>query len=166
MSTPSGMITAFGGPLSKVPNDWVPCDGTTYDRTKPTYTALFNAIGDTWGGDGVNLFAVPDLQGQFLRGVSDNSTAGLDPEKDSRTSPRQDLHASGNQGNAVGSIQRCQIQNHNHSIGSPSGIDGPNGAGANFVLEPINRPSATQTNYAGGKETRPVNAYVYFIIKL
>ncbi|MDP9046888.1 MAG: phage tail protein, partial [Bacteroidota bacterium] len=112
---PSGSITAFAGPKNKIPKGWVVCDGTLFDRTKSAYAALFNAIGVSWGGDVGNKFAVPDLRGQFLRGVSDASE--IDPDKDSRSKSRTDLNSSGNGGNAVGSKEKDELKTHVHYLG-------------------------------------------------
>lgn len=169
---PSGTIIAFGGPKNKIPSGWVLCDGKLYDRTRTAYTNLFNAIGVSWGGDGGNKFAVPDLRGQFLRGVSDNSN--IDPDATSRNKSRPDLNSSGNGGNAVGSKQEDHIKSHTHdysdahfaefNCGSPPKILQGNLGDVDYDN---GRCSTTQTTAAtGGNESRPKNAYVYYIIKL
>jgi hypothetical protein len=43
------------------PAGWVACDGRLLDISH--YTALFEAIGTTYGGDGRTTFALPDLRG-------------------------------------------------------------------------------------------------------
>lgn len=159
---PSGTVVAFAGPSAKIPKGWVPCDGALYDRTNATYTALFNAIGTIWGGDGVNGFAVPDLRGLFLRGVADVATT--DPDKESRTPSREDLKASGNRGNQVGSKQADVFASHTHwytdrQEGAGNQADGGNDIG-------LDKRPRLQTEATGGNETRPKNAYVYYIIKL
>lgn len=54
-----GTILLF--PYSFTPTDSVPCDG----RLLPinAYQALFALIGNLYGGDGINNFAVPNLNG-------------------------------------------------------------------------------------------------------
>ena len=167
---PSGTIMAFGGPKNKIPAGWVVCDGKLFDRTNRTYTNLFNAIGVSWGGDGGNRFAVPDLRGQFLRGVTE--TSATDPDASNREKSRPDLNSSGNGGNAVGSKQTDDIKSHTHKyqdayfaevncgnqnlLGNQGDHDNDNGRCAN---EQTTSPS-------GGSESRPKNAYVYYIIKL
>ncbi|MDB5005397.1 MAG: Tail Collar domain protein [Mucilaginibacter sp.] len=162
---PIGAIVAFAGPKDKIPTNWIYCNGALLDRTLPQYAALFNAIGDTWGGDGANKFALPGLQGLFLRGVSDDS--GIDLEAGVRDKSRPDLNSSGNGGNAVGSKQPDQVASHNHAVNpahnfmdnsiGPNSVDG----GGNVNYGPM---QITTANY-GGSETRPKNAYVYYIIK-
>jgi len=169
---PSGTILAFGGPKNKIPAGWVVCDGKLFDRTNRTYTNLFNAIGVSWGGDGGNRFAVPDLRGQFLRGVTEGSTS--DPDAANRDKSRPDLNSSGNGGNAVGSKQKDEIKSHTHDYsdahfaeficGTP-----PRNLQGNFGdHDNDNGRCATNqiTAPAGGPESRPKNAYVYYIIKL
>jgi hypothetical protein len=159
---PTGSITAFAGSKNKVPRGWVICDGSLYDRTTKNYTRLFNAIGTTWGGDGTNKFAVPDLRGLFLRGVSDESQA--DPDRDERVASRQDLKSSGNRGNQVGSKQADQFASHRHNYSDrQEGVGNQADGGDDIGLDKITHPD---TEAAGGNETRPKNAYVYYIIKL
>lgn len=63
---PAGVITPFAG--SAAPSGWLMCDGQVVSRT--TYAALFNAIGTTYGaGDGTTTFKLPDLRGEFIRGL-------------------------------------------------------------------------------------------------
>jgi microcystin-dependent protein len=45
------------------PVDWAFCDGSLLAISD--YTALFNLIGTTYGGDGQNTFALPDLRGRM-----------------------------------------------------------------------------------------------------
>lgn len=167
---PSGTIIAFAGPKTKIPAGWVVCDGQLYDRTERAYVNLFDAIGVSWGGDGGNKFAVPDLRGLFLRGVTDNTD--VDPNATEREKSRPDLNSSGNGGNAVGSKQKDEIKQHTHIysdahyaevncgnqglFGNKGDSDGDNG-----------RCTTNQTtNPTGGAESRPKNAYVYYLIKL
>ena len=62
---PSGTIVAFAG--TSVPDGWLMCDGSPVSRS--AYPNLFTAIGATWGGDGVNTFKLPDLQGRTIVGT-------------------------------------------------------------------------------------------------
>lgn len=48
------------------PLDWHFCDGSLLPISQ--YDALFNLIGTTYGGDGVNTFALPDLRGRTAVG--------------------------------------------------------------------------------------------------
>jgi microcystin-dependent protein len=45
------------------PNGWAFCDGSLLSISE--YSTLFNLIGTTYGGDGQNTFALPDLSGRI-----------------------------------------------------------------------------------------------------
>ncbi|MBR0783846.1 phage tail protein [Bradyrhizobium iriomotense] len=61
MSSPFiGEIRMFGGNFA--PTGWVFCDGRLLPISEND--ALFNLIGTTYGGDGQETFAVPDLRGR------------------------------------------------------------------------------------------------------
>jgi len=81
---PGGMIIAFAGPLTKVPDGWLPCDGRALKSTD--FPTLFAQIGTTYGngssgmgaGGGTN-FNVPDLRYEFIRGL--DRGRGVDPNR-------------------------------------------------------------------------------------
>lgn len=56
-----GEIRMFAG--NYAPVDWAFCDGSLVQITQ--YDALFNLIGTTYGGDGIQTFALPDLRGRI-----------------------------------------------------------------------------------------------------
>ncbi|HUN43178.1 MAG TPA: tail fiber protein [Acetobacteraceae bacterium] len=56
-----GQIVAVG--FNFAPVDWHFCDGSLLAISQ--YSALYNLIGTTYGGDGVSTFALPDLRGRF-----------------------------------------------------------------------------------------------------
>ena len=159
-----GMIAPFG--MSSVPTGWLACDGSAVSRS--TYADLFTAIGTTWGaGDGSSTFALPDLEGAFLRGTGSNNTHNM---------------ADGNDfaGPSVGSFENDQMQNHKHSIySSISGATGTGSGAVNYAaaspgsfqhypysseMAESNHPSAEGTPRVGD-ETRPFNAGVKYCIK-
>ncbi|RTE86077.1 MULTISPECIES: phage tail protein [Gammaproteobacteria] len=61
-------------PYTIIPPDWLACDGSVYEQSK--YPSLFKVIGNKYGGTGSN-FAVPDLQGCALYGVSSPAEIGV-----------------------------------------------------------------------------------------
>jgi len=152
VAIPVGAIFPYSG--TSAPSGWLLCDGSAVSRT--TYSTLFSLLGITHGqGDGSTTFNVPDLEGRFLRGV-DNG-AGRDPDAASRTA----MNTGGNTGDNVGSIQSDELGEHRHLhqastkyFASGSNANGPGTDLAGYY-----------TAYAGGNETRPINAYVNFIIK-
>lgn len=171
-SQPAGTIMAYAGTkesLSKLPAmGWVVCDGSLYDGTTVKYQKLFAVIGTSWGGDGAKKFAVPDLRGLFLRGVSD--TTNIDPDAERRDKSRPDLNSSGNGKNAVGSKQPDVMNDHTHTY--PYGSwqkNGEKGSGIGYVG--VDKQNTWITNGINetdikSTENRPKNAYVYYIIKL
>lgn len=60
----AGQVLAFAG--AQIPEGWAICDGSMLAVS--TYPALFQAIGNSWGGDGRTSFALPDLRGKMLPG--------------------------------------------------------------------------------------------------
>lgn len=176
LNPPVGTIVAWVGQRSTIPPNWKMCNGEELDRNQ--FPLLFNAIGTVWGGTATNKFKLPDLQGYFLRGV-DGGT-GRDPDVTLRTStgtaPLND----------VGSTQPDAYRAHTHQINDPghrhdlpwnnflSAQEGEfersNGQGG----PPIPKTSTATTGIiilntgtpAPGNETRPKNAYVYWIIRV
>lgn len=74
---PIGTIIAFMG--TTAPQDYLACDGDTYDIADYPQLADFieTQFGSVnyFGGNGTTTFGVPDLQGEFLRGKGTNSHA-------------------------------------------------------------------------------------------
>ena len=178
---PVGTIVAWAGDLKSIPPDWRLCNGRSLNRGK--FRALFDAIGTSWGGDGSRRFNLPDLRGRFLRGV-DGGT-GRDPDAGNRKPSKPGGNSAG-----VGSVQNDSFQNHTHNdnghvhvVHSHPGADGifPDSAGVVFPHNPGDETEnsrsgranltgavrfGTESNLRAGEETRPINAYVYWIIKV
>lgn len=152
---PVGTVISFAG--SSAATGYLVCDGSSV--LVANYPDLYAAIGDAWGGDGGTNFNLPDLRGQFMRGVDNGS--GVDPDVAGRTA----LNAGGNTGDAVGSYQDHQFEDHTHSLNR--GEHHVNGA--NFSQSPNDHTYPTNTSLPTsgnhGSETRPKNAYVLFMIK-
>lgn len=177
--TPVGAILPWAGPTNTIPKNFKLCNGDRLDRTLKENQDLFDAIGTTWGGDGANSFYLPDLQGVFLRGVS--GASGRDPDADKRIAPMPSGPNPGNQGNAVGSFQPDAMQAHKHdvtfirdSICGSNRTHDVDGGGEKWNADPnlgtlsvaIGNPAeSTAGPVRHGAETRPKNAYVYWIIR-
>jgi microcystin-dependent protein len=152
--TPTGAILSYGG--TSAPSGFLLCDGTSY--LQAAYVNLFAVIGTAFGTADGTHFNVPDLRGQFLRGR--DGTAGRDPDKASRTA----MNTGGNTGNNVGSVQSSQFASHTHTMP----VEDNSAAPPPYVLPLVNTSTfgVTQaTSATGGNETRPINAYVNYIIK-
>ena len=172
---PVGTILPFAG--ATIPEGWLLCDGIAVRRD--LYADLFAVIGINWGyGDASATFNLPDLRGQFLRGVA-NGNAN-DPDRDSRIA----FLPGGNTGDNVGTYQLDAFQGHYHRI-EDSSNNVPLTAFA-FSTGSTDRVSFqdisnwdkdthfnARTIYGDGvngeprvtSETRPQNAYVNYIIK-
>lgn len=68
-----GEIRLFAGNFA--PDDWMFCDGSLLSLN--TYPELFSLFGTTYGGDGVNTFALPDMNGRIPVGAGQGQ--GLSP---------------------------------------------------------------------------------------
>jgi len=171
---PTGTVLAYAG--TSAPSGWLTCDGTAVSRS--TYAALYTAIGVAHGyGDNSTTFNLPDYRGRFVRGgdaMFGGSAASRDPDKAGRTA----ANTGGNTGNAVGSVQGDVMQGHYHSyqtryggsIGNDSyiaGLASPTSVSGTARAE-IYGPSNDGTTGAPrtSSETRPLNAYVNYIIKI
>lgn len=75
---PIGTIISYMG--TTAPQDYLICDGTTYNiadykQLSDFFAAQFGSA-NFFGGDGVTTFKVPDLRGEFLRGTGINRHSG------------------------------------------------------------------------------------------
>lgn len=157
-NTPPGVILAFGGITA--PAGWLMCDGSEYVRSD--YPRLWAAIGSAYGSANSLKFNVPDLRGQFLRGVTGQSTN--DPDASSRTA----MAAGGNVGNNVGSVQASALMQHTHSVaGQGNWSDGTQRDKFCFSADTGTAGTINTAASTGGSasETRPTNCYANFIIR-
>ena len=152
-SIAEGMIAPFA--MSTAPTGWLICDGSAVSRS--TYSALFTAIGTTWGaGDGSSTFNIPDFQGAFLRGTGANGTHNM-------------ANGSDFAGPSVGSFENDQVQqmNHRHAGATAAGA-GYNKFYGNGGVRHWVSASVQAESYGSprrGDETRPFNAGVNYCIK-
>jgi len=133
-----GVVSAFAG--SSPPEGYALCNGAAVSRT--TYAYLFGIIGTTYGsGDGSTTFNLPDLRGEFIRGL--DAGRGVDS------------------GRTLGSAQSDALKAHTHDVEtsnqSAAGTDSknPNTGGSSG--------NETTTSF-GSTETRPRNIAMNYII--
>ena len=186
-STPAGMVVAYAGPLSQVPDGWLPCDGRALKSTD--FPTLYDRIGTTYGngsagmgaGSGTN-FNTPDLRAEFIRGL--DRGRGVDAD---RTVGSFQNWATASPVNKI-LVTLQPVGNHSHSFtsinnlaaGSRIGVlDGAGNAGNRTVFLRFERGALifgnTSTDGAhthtvsisggGDAETRPVNTAVHYFIK-
>jgi len=159
---PIATIHAFAG--TSAPEGWAMCDGSEVSKTQ--YAALYAVIGDIYGTPvDSNNFVLPDLRGEFLRGLDDMGTAagarGKDTDGTARTVGQTQSHAFGSHAHGV--------SGRGTGEGGVSDILG--GSSADYGTNSTYSPSATYiyANYVsteGGTETRPANMAINYIIKL
>lgn len=157
-SLPTGAVQAFLRPAA--PSGWLKCGGQAVSRA--TYASLFAVLGVAYGaGDGSTTFNLPDLRGEFLRGLDDGR--GVDAAR------------------TLGSAQAQQVLAHKHmtSIGANAlgqfGQTTSNGrAGATVDNDNYWYHTNDGTNFDGtvnaagviGSENRPRNVAVLWCIKV
>ncbi len=188
-TVPVGSIIAFGGTKNTIPIGWFLCDGTPLSSTN--YPDLYAVIGTAWGtgsdGSGTN-FNLPDLRGLFLRGVTEG--VNRDPDASNRTTT---LKTGQNTGNSIGSFQDDAYQGHWHNTPGSADAIAMHVSSDKYLVPGSgnqNVPVRNSTDFAISRysylvresikdqdtpsygvpkttsETRPKNAYVYYIIKV
>ncbi len=165
---PSGSVFCMA--VVSIPTGYLECNGAAVSRT--TYSALFAIIGVNYGsGNGSSTFNVPDLRGEFVRGV--DRGRGVDS------------------GRQAASSQGSQNAQHNHSASSTSSVTDPGhkhnlnfnmgsiiSSGGAFGLKDsgnadrmftattgISVSTSTSIGNQGGGEARPRNVAMLYIIK-
>ena len=138
---PIGSLSAFAG--STAPNKWLICNGAAVSRA--TYSDLYAVVGDVYGnGDGSTTFNLPDLRGEFIRGL--DGGRGVDAAR------------------TLGSAQSDLLKSHTHQVQNVfSG--GGTGDEENYVSNVTASRSTIDTLSSGGAETRPRNIAMNYIIK-
>ncbi len=157
---PVGTIVMWGG-LVNIPAGWQQCDGTILNRQ--SFPELFEAIGTNFGkGVSEDSFCLPDLQGRFVRGFS-NDNADRDPDVATRT----DSVDPETSWTGVGSLQSHALETHVHNYVHFPYMQGPGAiAGSNWNVNPSETTTAPIAPcQVSQSETRPVNVYLMFIIK-
>ena len=150
-------VSAFAS--ANPPAGWLRCNGAAVSRT--TYAALFAAIGTRFGaGNGGTTFNVPDLRGEFVRGLDEGR--GIDS------------------GRALGTVQVDSLRSHDHGLKTQVGVFGYGELVLKDFSEPghpwYEQPSGVANDEAstgyrvatfatGGSETRPRNLSLLFCIR-
>lgn len=164
---PVGSVIAFAGEIRTTGDklhetnlpmfNWLKCDGTSLNVAD--YPELFCALGYRYGGS-QDCFLLPDLRGAFLRGVDED-------ERHKGSLENRKSHQNGEQ-NKVGSTQGFALESHTHSYQKPKQvlpvIAEPGASTTQLPLMPEDT-SKPQDCSVSQKETRPVNTFVYWLIK-
>lgn len=165
-TVPTGTVFYSAG--SAVPTGYLECNGQGISAT--VYPDLFAVLGHTYGGSG-DLFYIPDLRGQFVRGWDHgrgvDSGRALGSSQDAATGPHQhnftDVYAIVGDYGLGGSTASTYDRNGNYIYpsfyaGNASDGDQDNGA--------YGFPSRTDNSGVNiGNDTRPANVAMLPIIK-
>lgn len=153
---PAGAVQPFA--RATAPLGWLVCDGAAVSRS--AYPVLWAAIGTTFGaGDGSTTFTLPDLRGEFIRGL--DGGRGVDA------------------GRVLGSAQLQALQLHGHpyfTAANNGNTDLQGGLATEFEGTKRVQPAYTGTPEQmadqsrliggfGGTETRPRNVALLYCIK-
>lgn len=177
---PIGTILIWPGDPNNLPSNWKVCNGK--QLKKVDYTELYGVLGTRWDNDNgyhTDFFSIPDLRGVFLRGVNDDRKDGFhDPEVAGRV--RLKGHSTTSMDDA-GSYQKDSFKKHNHELAkqtfggvsaTPLAVSGnasPHDGDLDGSIDITGYDKASVSliiENTGSEETRPVNAYVYYIIKI
>lgn len=133
MDAYTGEIRIFAGNFA--PANWAFCDGQLLSIQN--YQALFALIGTTYGGDGVNTFAKPDLRGRLALG--DQQGTGLTNRV---------------MGQRVGTetvtLTETQLPAHQHQLAVSTTAANLSQATANLIGDGLHYVSATETSFTEG----------------
>lgn len=124
-----GEIRLFGG--SFAPAGWALCDGQLLAIAE--YEALFTLLGTTYGGNGITVFALPDLRGRapMHQGQGAGLTGRLLAEQ---------------VGSETATLSINQMPSHTHpALCSTSGGNQVNPAGQVWARQPSGVTAAYQT---------------------
>ncbi len=178
---PVGAIIAFAGKILQLDKEsdvgttdlqhfgWKVCNGSALKIDE--FSELYYAIGDLYGTPGKGQFLLPNYEGYFLRGVDLSGTT--DPDRSDRKVPT--ATSSGGTAAGVGSSQPWALRDHKHlyqepNMGTTPAL--PVGATAALQTTPPKIDTEGVTVEDGilppnvsQKENRPVNMYVYWLIK-
>ena len=163
LSIPAGSILPFAG--SVVPQGYLLCDGSSIDAVSSTkYTALWNAIGTTYGGLAKSNFNVPNLKGYFLRGSSDlNSVGTFQSDATAVNGLSASSSSAGEHSHRVG-LDMYGSGNLSNAIAYAGSTSGRDESYSSHVMESSGNHTHS-ISLSGDAETRPMNMSVNYIIK-
>lgn len=125
-----GQLVLF--PMDWCPRNWAKANGAILPIVQ--YQALYSLYGTTYGGDGRQTFALPDLQGRAPVSYSSTMPLGLPS------------------GSSTATLTVNQMPAHNHMIlAASSGPTSPNPSGGSLATFPAGSPI-----YASSSETPSV----------
>jgi microcystin-dependent protein len=130
------MSDAFIGEIRLVPyvrneppQGWMYCNGATVSIQQ--YQTLFALIGTIYGGDGVNTFGLPNLNGRVL---VDQGTGMTTPNTTPPGGPALTARAMGQSGGSEGvTLTQAMIPSHDHALAASTGTNMSQSPGPTLV---------------------------------
>jgi len=170
VTIPVGSVVAIPGTGTSGLGNWLLCDGRQMDSAQ--YQPLYQAIGICHGGNGDPYFYLPDYRGFFLRGVDGDTSNDPDAALRLHAQPKFPPGQQGAYGDNVGSLQyedtaqasNLFVANVPHLPTSHMKVDPVSGR-TNSKWE-YGSQHETAPDGGGGSESRPINAYVDWYIKV
>ena len=170
---PTGSVFCMA--VVSVPSGYLECNGAAVSRS--TYSALFAVIGVQYGsGNGSSTFNLPDLRGEFVRGV--DRGRGVDSGRNIATS-QGSQNASHNHSASASSSSTVSDPGHTHTANygqgnlvSSGGAFGLRDSGNANRIRNANTGISVSTSTSvsignqGGNESRPRNVAMMYIIKV
>ncbi len=130
MSTPFiGQIMLFAGNFA--PRGWALCNGQLLSISQNT--ALFSILGTTYGGDGVNNFALPDLRGRAPIGFGQGT--GLSNYDLGQVTGTESV-----------TLNTAQMPSHGHNLGAQNSPGTTNSPTGGFLAQGVEARTAVN-NY-------------------
>jgi microcystin-dependent protein len=103
---PAGLVVWFAS--GSPPEGYLTCDGRSVSRTD--YPALFEVIGTTFGGVNETTFRLPDLRGEFIRGIDGGRGVDIGREFGTSQSNSFQTHI-----HSTSALQTAVITHHHNS---------------------------------------------------
>lgn len=136
-AVPVGTIRMFAGPMDKVPEGWLACNGATYDAED--YPKLYAIIGTSYGNTPPSgKFNVPNLSGNFTRHAGGGKNIG------------------DTGGNTYITLQADQLPQHEHQVDDYYFVESDGGGNAVTGIKQIG------SNLKGSGDSDSDNSFGFF----
>jgi microcystin-dependent protein/archaellum component FlaC len=148
--------TVVGLMSETIPDAYLPCDGSSV--LQADYPDLYAVIGEQFGSEDSLSFNLPDLRGEFLRGMDDGAGNDLGAED------RED-RGDGTTGDAVGTWQDEDIGSASYSISTDTATTSTGCTAWSGDCNSVLSSASLSISEEEGAEVRPRNISVVWVIK-